>query len=40
MKLLVVALLMFAFSVAAPAQRRPVTIFLAGDSTMAEKLPE
>src|SRR3982750_95362 len=40
MKLFVLATLLLAFAVVAGAQRRPVSIFLAGDSTCAAKQPE
>ena len=40
MKLVVAIMIFFALSVASAAQKPPVTIFLAGDSTMAAKLPE
>lgn len=40
MKITNFAILFFLFSLPAFAQKTPVTIFLAGDSTMAEKLPE
>jgi lysophospholipase L1-like esterase len=40
MKILSVLLIIFLLSVFARAQKSPVTVFLAGDSTMAEKLAE
>src|SRR6476659_9029701 len=40
MKIFVIALLMLALNVARSAQKRPVTIFMAGDSTMAIKQPD
>lgn len=40
MKLLSVFSLIFVLNVIAPAQKQPVTVYLAGDSTMAEKKPE
>jgi lysophospholipase L1-like esterase len=40
MKFIVVAFLIFLLNIAAFAQKPPITIYLAGDSTMAEKKPE
>jgi lysophospholipase L1-like esterase len=40
MKILVITILMLALTVAIGAQKRPVTIFMAGDSTMAIKQPD
>ena len=40
MRIICISIFLFALGVVAPAQKRPLTIFLAGDSTMAAKLPE
>jgi len=40
MKILVITILMLALTVAVSAQKKPVTIFMAGDSTMAIKQPD
>ncbi|HEX8737095.1 MAG TPA: rhamnogalacturonan acetylesterase [Pyrinomonadaceae bacterium] len=40
MKFIVIAFLIFLLNVFASAQKQPITVYLAGDSTMAEKKPD